>query len=147
MKSKRVLLPQPVEEEAVSLLKQGNVEVVLSPDKTPEIVAPLLTRAQGVLLRTGIQFTRDLIKLADDLWVIARTGAGVDNVDVPAATEMGILVTSVPGANTRTVAEHALALILSLAKRLPLMDRELRRDNFGIRYKGLARISPGKPWD
>jgi len=128
----------------VSLLKQGDVEVVLSPDKKPEIVAPLLKGAQGVLLRTGIAFTRDLMKYGDDLRVIARTGAGVDNVDVPAATEMGILVTSVPGANTRTVAEHALALILSLAKRLPLMDRELRRDNFGIRYKGLARDLTGK---
>jgi D-3-phosphoglycerate dehydrogenase len=143
-KPKRVLLPQPVEQEAVSLLKTAHVEVILAPDKTPEIVAPLLKGANGVLLRTGITFTKELMDRADDLRIIARTGAGVDNVDVPAATERGILVTAVPGANTRTVAEHTLSLILALMKQLPRLDREMRQDNFGIRYKNLPRDMTGK---
>jgi len=141
---KRVLLPQPLEQEAVDLLKAARVEVLTAPDKKPEVVAPLLKGVQGVILRTGIFFGRDLMNRADDLWLIARTGAGVDNVDVPAATEKGILVTCVAGANTRTVAEHTLALILSLMKQLPRNDREMRRDNFGIRYKNLARDMTGK---
>jgi len=141
---KRVLLPQPIEKEAVDLLKKEGMEIVLAPDVKPATVQPLMKGIQGIILRTGIKITRELMAQADDLWVIARTGAGVDNVDVPAATEMGILVTCVPGANTRTVAEHALTLILALAKRLPLMDREVRRDNFGIRYKGLPRDLTGK---
>ncbi|HSB06015.1 MAG TPA: hydroxyacid dehydrogenase [Thermodesulfobacteriota bacterium] len=143
-KTKRVLLPQPIEQEAVSLLESANVKVILAPDKKPEIVAPLLKGVQGVILRTGIFFSKDLMNQADDLWVIARTGAGVDNVDVPSATEKEILVTSVPGANTRTVAEHALALILALMKQLPKLDREVRQDNFGIRYKNLPRDLTGK---
>jgi len=143
-KTKRVLLPHTVEQEAVSLLESANVEVILAPDKKPEIVAPLLKGVQGVILRTGIFFSKDLMNQADDLWVIARTGAGVDNVDVPSATGKGILVTSVPGANTRTVAEHALALILALMKQLPRLDREVRQDNFGIRYKNLPRDLTGK---
>jgi D-3-phosphoglycerate dehydrogenase len=81
---------------------------------------------------------------ADELQVISRTGAGVDNVDVVAATRMGILVTVVPGANTRSVVEHALTLILSLMKQIPLMDREIRRDNFAIRFKNLPRDLNGK---
>lgn len=141
---KRILLPQPIEEEAVSLLKAANIDIVLAPDKKPEIVAPLLKGVHGVILRTGIQFNKDLLSHADQLQVISRTGAGVDNVDVAAATQMGILVTCVPGANTRTVAEHALSLIMALMKQLPCLDREVRQDNFGIRYKNLPRDMTGK---
>lgn len=143
-KPKRVLLPQAIEQEAVSLLESAGVEVILAKDKTPEVVGPLLKGIQGVILRTGIVFTKELMSQADDLWVIARTGAGVDNVDVAAATEKGILVTSVPGANMRTVAEHALALTMALMKQLPRLDREVRLDNFGIRYKNLPRDLTGK---
>jgi D-3-phosphoglycerate dehydrogenase len=57
---------------------------------------------------------------------------------------LGILVTSVPGANTKTVVEHTLALILTLMKQIPLMDREVRRDNFNIRFKNIPRDLNGK---
>jgi D-3-phosphoglycerate dehydrogenase len=141
---KRILLPQPIEKEAISLLEAANLEIVLAQDKRVETVAPLLKGVQGVILRTGIIFNRDLMNHADDLWVISRTGAGVDNVDVAAATEMGILVTNIPGGNTSSVVEHALALIFALVKRLPLMDREVRQNNFDIRFKNLPRDLRGK---
>jgi len=141
---KRILLPQPIEKEAISLLEAANFEVVLAPDKRAETVAPLLKGVQAVILRTGIMFNRELMNHADDLWVISRTGAGVDNVDVPAATEMGILVTCVLGTNTRSVVEHAIALIFALAKHLPIMDREVRQNNFDIRFKNLPRDLKGK---
>jgi len=81
---KRILLPQPIEKEAISLLEAANFEIVLAPDKRPETVAPLLKGVQAVILRTGIMFSKELMNHADDLWVISRTGAGIDNVDVPA---------------------------------------------------------------
>ena len=142
--AKRVLLPQPIEQEAVAVLRAANVEIVTAPDKRTETVAPLLKGVQGVILRTGVIFSRELMSQADELQVISRTGAGVDNVDVAAATRMGILVTVVPGANTRSVVEHALTLILALMKQIPLMDREIRRDNFAIRFKNLPRDLNGK---
>jgi D-3-phosphoglycerate dehydrogenase len=142
--SKRVLLPQPIEDEAMKLLQASGCEIVLSPDPKPGTVKPLMKGVQGVVLRTGIRMTRELMSHADDLWVISRTGAGVDNVDVQAATEIGILVTCVPGANTRTVVEHTLALIFALMKQIPLMERELRRDNFSIRFKNIPRDLNGK---
>jgi D-3-phosphoglycerate dehydrogenase len=141
---KRILLPQPIEEEARKLLKEAGHEIILSPDTKLETIQQLMKGVQAVILRTGIRMTRQLMSRADDLWVISRTGAGVDNVDVPAATERGILVTCVPGANTRTVAEHALALILALLKQIPLMDRSVRNDHFGIRFKNLPRDLNGK---
>jgi D-3-phosphoglycerate dehydrogenase len=141
---KRILLPQPVEEEATKLLKEAGHEIILSPDTKFETIQKLMRGVQAVILRTGISMTRQLMNQADDLWVISRTGAGVDNVDLRAATEKGILVTYVPGANARTVAEHALALILALLKQIPLMDRSVRNDNFGIRFKNLPRDLNGK---
>jgi D-3-phosphoglycerate dehydrogenase len=141
---KRVLLPQPIESEAVALLQKEGLDVVVAPDKKPETVAAMLKGIQAVILRTGIVFTRDLMGHADQLRVISRTGAGVDNVDLEAATELGILVTCVPDANTYSVVEQALALMFALLKQLPRMDREVRRDNFDIRYKNLPSDLRGK---
>jgi D-3-phosphoglycerate dehydrogenase len=141
---RRILLPQPIEKDAFSLLEAANLEIVLAPDKQPETIARLLKGAQAVILRTGITFNKELMNHADDLWVISRTGAGVDNVDVAAATEMGILVTSIPGGNTNSVVEHVVALIFALAKQLFLMDREVRQNHFGIRFKNIPRDLRGK---
>jgi len=128
----------------MKLLKKAGCEILLSPDTKVETLQPLMKGVNAVILRTGIKMTRELMKNADDLWVISRTGAGVDNVDVPAATERGILVTCVPGANTQTVAEHALTLILALMKQIPLMDYAVRNDHFEIRFKNLPRDLGGK---
>jgi D-3-phosphoglycerate dehydrogenase len=140
----RILLPQPIEGEAMDILQKAGCETILSPDPKPETVGPLMKEVQGVILRTGIKMTRELMGHGNDLRVISRTGAGYDNVDVEAATERGIIVTCVPGANTVSVAEHAVALILALMKYVPFMDHEVRRDNFSIRFKNLPRDLRGK---
>jgi len=141
---KRVLLPQPVAPEAVELLHGSDVEVVEAADPDPATVYPLLKNVQAILLRTGIHLTRELINEADELMMISRTGGGVDNVDIQAATEAGVIVTSSVGVNTASVIEHALALMLSLNKQLFRMDREVRSGNFNIRYRNLPRDLHGK---
>jgi len=137
MENKLVLLPQPIEEEAVDVLRAAGLELVTASAPKPEIVAPLMKGAKAIVLRTGITITRELLDKADELLTISRTGAGVDNVDLDAAAEKGILVTSSLGVNTSSVVEHALALMMALFKQLPLMDREMRNNNFNIRYKNL----------
>jgi D-3-phosphoglycerate dehydrogenase len=139
-----VLLPQPIETEAISLLEKEKCIVKTAAEPKPETVLPLLKDAQGLILRTGISITRDLIVAADELLVISRTGGGLDNVDVKAATEKGIIVTSNLGVNTVSVAEHVLSMILALSKRLILLDNSVRNDNFGIRYQNLPRDIHGK---
>ena len=141
---KKVLLPQPIEPEAIETLEQAGVDVVTAKDPSPETVRPLLEDVQGIVLRTGITITRELLGSADQLQVISRTGGGLDNVDIEAATEQEIIVTSNLGINTSSVVEHALALMLSLSKQLPLMDRAVRQDDFRIRYKNLPRDLRGK---
>ena len=136
---KMVLLPEPIEEEARKLLEDGGLCVVQSPDARPETVKPLMKGADAVVLRTGIRMSAELIESGDRLAAISRTGAGFDNVDVQAATKRGVIVSSSIGANTHTVAEHTLALILSVAKQLPVLDRETRAGNFKVRHSYLPR--------
>jgi D-3-phosphoglycerate dehydrogenase / 2-oxoglutarate reductase len=136
---KTVLLPEPIEDEARRLLEQGGVRILQSPDAKPETVKPLLAQADAVVLRTGIRMSAELIECGNRLAAISRTGAGFDNVDVDSATRQGVIVSSSVGANTHTVAEHTLALILALAKQLPALDRETRAGNFRIRYSYLPR--------
>ena len=139
-----ILLPQPIETEAISLLEKENCIVTAAPDLKPETVLPLLKDAHGLILRTGITISRDLIAAANELLVISRTGGGLDNVDVKAATEKEIIVTSNLGVNTVSVAEHVLSMILALSKRLILLDTAVRNGNFNIRYQNLPRDIHGK---
>ena len=139
-----VLLPQPIEPEATALLEQAGCSIAVAADPKPETVMPLMRDALGLILRTGITITRDLIAAAPGLLIISRTGGGLDNVDVAAATEQGILVTSNLGVNTISVVEHVLSVMLALTKKLAVMDQAVRCGNFAIRYQNLPRDISGK---
>ncbi len=139
-----VLLPQPVEKEAADLLESGGCELVLCSKCEKAEVIEKISDAEAILLRTGIFIDDEIISAGKKLKTISRTGAGVDNVDLKAATKAGIIVTSSLGANTSSVIEHALSLILSLAKNLTVMDSEVRKGNFAIRYKNLSSVVSGK---
>lgn len=139
-----VLLPQLVEQEAVDLLEQAGHSVTVAPDPSPETVKPLLRGTHGIVLRTGIKMNRELIETAESLQVIARTGGGYDNVDVEAATDSGVIVTSNLGVNSISVCEHVLSMMLCMAKKLNVLDKAVRQGDFGIRYQNLSRDLHGK---
>ena len=139
MVSKKVLLPQPIEQQAVTFLEDQGCEIVLAPDPKPETVKPLMKGVHGLILRTGIQITRDLLNDAGELSIISRTGGGLDNVDLEAATEREIIVTSNLGVNTVSVVEHVLCFMLALFKQLTRMDDGVKEGNFSIRYKNYPR--------
>jgi D-3-phosphoglycerate dehydrogenase len=142
--AKRVMLPQKIEAEAVQLLEQHGCEIITAADAKIETVMPLMKDADGIILRTGIVMSQPLLASAERLQIIARTGGGVDNVDLNAATKRGVIVTSNLGVNTISVVEHALALMLALSKRLRDLDRAVRQDNFQIRYRNLPNDLHGK---
>ena len=139
MLSKRVLLPQTIEPEAAGLLEKAGCEIVLSPSTEATTVTPLLKGVRAIILRTGLKITPQLLSHADNLDIIARTGAGLDNVDLAATTHKGIIVTSNLGVNTSSVVEHVLALMLALSKQLPVLDKAVRSENFSIRYQYLPK--------
>jgi D-3-phosphoglycerate dehydrogenase len=134
--TKKVLICQPIHESGVKVLDGFDVQVAPKPDEAT--VIPLLAGVEGVVVRTA-PFTRAIMEAAPALKVIARHGVGVDNVDLKAATELGILVTNTPNANALSVAEHALVAIGALAKRVLTMDRGIRKNHWEIRneYKAL----------
>jgi D-3-phosphoglycerate dehydrogenase / 2-oxoglutarate reductase len=85
------------------------------------------------LVVTLSRVTEEVIAAGRELEVIGRTGVGLDNIDVAAATRCGIPVVYTPGANTVSVAEHVLGVALALARKYPQLDREPRAGNWGVR--------------
>jgi D-3-phosphoglycerate dehydrogenase len=124
----RVVVADPVAEAGVSLLRQTpEIEVAAVAGKPRAELERALAQAHALIVRSETRVTADLMAMAPNLRVIARAGVGVDNIDVPAATKRGIAVMNAPGANTVSAAEHAFALLLSLARRIPWAADAMRR--------------------
>ena len=133
----KVLLTKKLGEKSRALLESiPGLELVTVPDARQALFDEHIKDARALLLSTAYEMPRDVIEKAEKLEVISRTGAGVDNVDVTAATQRKILVLNTPLSNSLSVAEHAVAMILALSKQLLSYDRELRKGNFKIRRSG-----------
>src|SRR5882762_3210798 len=117
----KILVCDPVSPKGIALLQQRpEFEVVVLPKRLSE--AELLTAvkdAVAVLVRSETKVTRKVIEAAASLRVVGRAGVGIDNVDVPAATEHGVVVMNTPGGNTVSTAELSFAMILNLARKVP----------------------------
>ena len=126
---KKILVNEKVSQDALDILATGG-EVVYMPSGDHDEFKRLVKDVTAVMLDTTIKFTPELMDMAPNLKVISRTGTGVDNVDIAAATERGILVLHTPDANTGTVAEHTVALIGAATKHLLFLDKETREGKF-----------------
>jgi D-3-phosphoglycerate dehydrogenase len=116
----KVLISDPMSEEGLSVLqKQDGLTVVNQPGMSPSELLEEVRDAHALVVRSKTKVTEEVIKAADNLRVIGRAGAGVDNINLDAATRKGIVVMNTPGGNSASAAEHALALLLSLARRIP----------------------------
>lgn len=120
-------------------LERAVGEVIYNPHGrilTAEEVRALIAKCDGII--AGLEpLDRSVIEAAPRLRVIARYGVGVDNVDLKAARERGIIVTNTPGANAGAVAELAVGLILSLARMIPAADRAVRAGQ-PVRVQGVS---------
>ena len=105
---------------------EEDFDVRVASDPSVATVKREIVGVEGVVVRTA-PFPREIIEAADSLRVIARHGVGVDNIDIEAATERGILVLNTPDANAVSVAEHAVIAFGALAKRLVTLDSATRR--------------------
>jgi D-3-phosphoglycerate dehydrogenase len=126
---KKVLVNEKVSRDALDILSAAS-EVVYIPSGDHAEITKLVKEVTGVMLDTTIKFTGELMDSAPQLKVISRTGTGVDNVDVEAATKRGIMVLHTPDANTLTVAEHTVSMIGAITKQLVFLDGETRKGNF-----------------
>ena len=140
---KRVLLCQDIDPAGRRVL-EGKTQVVVAPAPREQTIRGIIADFQGVIIRSATTLSRETLDAATKLEVIGRAGAGVNNIDVVAATERAIPVCYAPVANSSSVVEHTLALILALAKQLPLMDQAVRQGHFEIRYENRPVDVAGK---
>ncbi|MDY6932905.1 MAG: phosphoglycerate dehydrogenase [Spirochaetota bacterium] len=125
---KKILISDKLAQEGIELLqKHSDFEVINKPGLSPEGLLVEIADAYGLIIRSATMVTDDVIRSADRLQVIARAGVGLDNVDIERATEKGIVVMNTPGGNTISTAEHAIALMFSIARRVPLADSSMKR--------------------
>lgn len=123
----KVLACDGIHEDGLSLFRAAGWEVVVSdPIKDAAKLAKALAGVDAVLVRSATQVTAEAIADAPRLRVIGRAGAGVDTIDVDAATARGIAVMNAPDGNTLAAAEHALALLFALARHVPRADAGMK---------------------
>src|SRR5664280_3162588 len=140
-----ILIAEPLAPAGIELFQsRPGWNVIVS---NPKEYAQHLAQADALVVRSAVQVNQSVLEKAPKLRVIGRAGVGVDNVDLDAATEAGVLVMNTPGGNAVSVAEHTLALMLAMARRIPqasastragkwekkkLMGHELRGKTLGI---------------
>ncbi|WDR04939.1 phosphoglycerate dehydrogenase [Devosia rhodophyticola] len=124
----KVLVSDKLSPTAVQIFKDNGVEVDYLPDlgKDKEKLLEVIGQYDGLAIRSATKVTEKVLAAATNLKVIGRAGIGVDNVDIPAATKKGIIVMNTPFGNSITTAEHAISMMLSLARQIPEADASTR---------------------
>src|SRR5207253_3922892 len=127
-----VVVSAPLHEDAVSILER-ECRVILTEDPTEEGMIKTAAEAQGILFRGRPRSSASLMEACKRLKVVGRHGVGLDSVDIPAATRLGIAVVHAPGSNSQAVAEHALMLMLACTKRIVTVDKRTRAGDWSAR--------------
>jgi len=124
----KVLISDALSPAAVQIFKDRGIDVDFQPalGKDKEKLAAVVGNYDGLAIRSATKVTSKVLEQARSLKVIGRAGIGVDNVDIPAATARGIIVMNTPFGNSITTAEHAISLMLALARQIPEADASTR---------------------
>lgn len=123
----RILVCDGLHEQGVKIFEKAEgIEVEVDEHLEAPDLLERIKDCEGVVLRGRTQINREVLERASRLRVIGRAGIGVDNIDIEAATQRGILVMNTPGANAMAAAEHTLALMLALARHIPQADQSMR---------------------
>ena len=124
--SARVLVCDPVAEDGIDALKRFGAQVDVRTGLDPDDLRAAVDSYEAIIVRSETRLTRDVIEAAGSLQVIGRAGIGVDNIDIQAATEKGVVVVNAPTGNIISAAEHAIALMLALARHIPEANASLK---------------------
>ncbi|MET0511991.1 MAG: phosphoglycerate dehydrogenase [Thermoleophilaceae bacterium] len=115
----KVLVKETIGDSGVELLRGAGLDVELGLDWDQAELERRIGEFDAILIRSATKLTADLLERTERLKVVARAGVGVDNVDVDAATKRGVMVANAPQSNVITAAEHTLAMLLALARKVP----------------------------
>lgn len=115
----KVLISDKLDPLAVEIFEKNGCEVDFKPGLSPEELLEIIPQYDGLAIRSATTVTPEVLAAATKLKVVGRAGIGVDNVDIPVATENGVVVMNTPFGNSITTAEHAIAMMFALARQIP----------------------------
>jgi len=134
----KVLVSDKLSKEGIKILESSGFKVDCKYDLPKDELKKIIGEYQGILVRSSTKLTAEIIEHGHNLKVIGRAGVGVDNVDVEAASRKGIIVMNAPGGNTISTCEHAFALMLSVARNIPLAHISLKNKTWErSKFKGV----------
>jgi D-3-phosphoglycerate dehydrogenase / 2-oxoglutarate reductase len=119
MTKPKVLISDKMDPNAARIFEERGCDVDVITGETPEELKARIGEYDGLAIRSSTKVTADILEAATNLKVIGRAGIGVDNVDIPAASARGVVVMNTPFGNSITTAEHAIAMIMALARQIP----------------------------
>ena len=123
----RILVTEPLAEAGLDALRAAGHDVDVQTGLSADDLLGVIPGAQALIVRSATQVTAEVLEAGRDLVVVGRAGTGVDNVDTAAATARGVMVVNAPGSNALSTAEHAMALLLSMARNIPQASSALRQ--------------------
>jgi D-3-phosphoglycerate dehydrogenase len=123
----RVLVTEELAERGLAALRAAGHEVDVQLGPTPDELLDLVKGAQALIIRSATKVTSEVLEAGGDLVVVGRAGIGLDNVDVEAATRVGVMVVNAPQSNILSAAEHTLALLLAQARNIPQAHGALKQ--------------------
>ncbi len=117
--AKRVLVSDPLSPKGIAVLQEAGLDVDVNTGLPEEELVKIIGQYHGLVVRSQTKVSAKIIEAAKNLQVIGRAGVGVDNVDLEAATEHGVIVLNAPSGNTISTAEHTMAMMLALSRNIP----------------------------
>ncbi len=122
----KVLISDKMSALALETFRARGIEADYEPGLAPVALLKKIGAYDGLAVRSATKVTAEVLAAAGKLAVVGRAGIGVDNIDVAAATQRGVVVMNTPGGNAVTTAEHSIAMLFALARQIPAADRSTR---------------------
>ncbi|MDJ0621379.1 MAG: phosphoglycerate dehydrogenase [Desulfocapsaceae bacterium] len=139
----KVLISDNLAPVGAEILKEAGIEVDFKPGLPPEDLKEIIGQYDGLIIRSATQVTADILESATRLKVVGRAGIGLDNVDVPAASQKGIVVMNAPDGNATTTAEHAISMVMALSRNIPQATASMKAGKWE-KKKFMGREVTGK---
>ncbi|MCD2203165.1 phosphoglycerate dehydrogenase [Halobacterium sp. KA-6] len=122
----KVLVTDPIADAGLDRLREAGHDVETAYDVEGDALLDAVSDAHGLIVRSGTEVTEEVFDAADDLVIVGRAGIGVDNIDIDAATEHGVIVANAPEGNVRAAAEHSVAMAFAAARSIPQAHGRLK---------------------
>jgi len=139
----KVLISDNLSQVGVDVLRKAGLDVDVNTGLAPDELKEIIGNYDGLVIRSATKVTADILERAHRLKVVGRAGIGLDNVDIPAASQKGIVVMNAPDGNATTAAEHAISMMMSLSRNIPQACRSMKEGKWE-KKKFMGREVTGK---